>query len=66
MPERLAGPLPDHDNHHNAAVCPYCTHNGAFASVSVADLRRAFFAAEWSTELRALVAEHPDPEMGDY
>jgi hypothetical protein len=21
------------DNHHNATVCPYCTHNGAFVMV---------------------------------
>lgn len=28
-------PLPDHDNHHNAAVCPYCTENGKFRLVPV-------------------------------
>lgn len=34
-------PLPDHDNHHNAAVCPYCTHNGTWVMVRADDLRVA-------------------------
>lgn len=55
-------PLPDHDNHHNAAMCPYCTDNGRFVSVTRADVAHLMYGTreqqdEAFSKLREVIGE---------